>query len=119
LSRSLHTDEAIDEGATFEIGIRRNQLMQQYETPRAQVPPVLDVSARMKQGAKEDEHSHTARGVRVDTTHAGFERLHYHRTGTGMTDPAPNKPGHRHRLPGGSWTNGSVERWSSAGVGRL
>jgi hypothetical protein len=94
--------------------------MQQYEAYRANLPPVLDVSARLKQQPDDDsEHTHTARGVRIEHARAGFERLHYHRTATGVTDPAPNKPGHRHRLRDGQWTNGSVERWSSHGVGRL
>ena len=64
-------------------------------------------------------HSHTARGVRVDTAAADPEGTHVHRTPLGGTEPAPNRPGHQHRLPTGHWTSPSAERWSSIGVGRL
>ncbi len=83
------------------------------------VHTVLDVRQRLHQPAAEDNHYHGARGVRVDLAHAGPERVHYHRTAAGMTDSAPNRPGHRHRLSNGGYTEASNERWSSVGVGRL
>jgi len=64
-------------------------------------------------------HSHTARGVRVDTAAADPEGTHVHRTALGVTEPAPNRAGHQHRLPSGHWTSPSAERWSSSGVARL
>ncbi len=83
------------------------------------ITPVLDVRERLRQSASTDEHRHHARGMRVETTSAGPERMHFHKTAQGYTDAAPNKPGHRHRLPGGAWTDGSNEAWSSKGVTRL
>jgi hypothetical protein len=65
------------------------------------------------------EHSHGGRGTWIDSVTIGEERTHFHRTATGMSSPAPNRPGHTHRLPNGSWTQPSLERWSSAGIGRL
>jgi hypothetical protein len=92
-----------------------------YEAERrTSLPPVLDVSQRLLNRPNDNlEHSHSARGVRIDSVTAGHERTHYHRTGTGVSEPAPNRPGHRHRLPDGTWTNPSVERWTSAGISRL
>jgi hypothetical protein len=91
-----------------------------YQEYQAKLPPVLDVSQRLLQKASaHPDHSHSARGTRVETVSAGPERLHYHRTTVGATEPSPNKPGHRHRLPDGSWTQPSMERWTSAGVTRL
>lgn len=83
-------------------------------------PVVLDVRQRLQtRTGREGEHSHTARAFRVETAVAGGERMHYHRTTAGMSEMAPNRPGHRHRLPNGHWTDASLERWSSSGVGRL
>lgn len=92
----------------------------QSQEYRSNLPPVPDVSQRLLQKAVDPlDHTHYARATRIEPATAGPERIHYHRTMGGMTEPAPNKPGHRHRLPDGSWTNPSVERWSSAGIGRL
>jgi hypothetical protein len=68
---------------------------------------------------REPEHSHSIRGARVDGAEAGESRMHFHVTSVGITEPSPNRPGHRHRLPSGQWTAGSVERWSSRGVARM
>lgn len=85
----------------------------------AHVHQVLDVRGWVHRPNDETSHYHGARGVRVDMAHAGPERVHYHRTAAGMTDPAPNRPGHRHRLSHGGYTEASNERWSTTGVGRL
>ncbi len=86
---------------------------------RSSLAHVLDVRERLQQDAPTDEHKHYARGIRVETAVAGPERMHFHKTAQGYTDSAPNKPGHRHRLRTGGWTDGSNEVWSSRGVGRL
>jgi hypothetical protein len=82
--------------------------------------PVLDLGQRLFTPPRRDaEHNHGARGTWVDGVTCGAERTHYHRSATGMTAPAPNRPGHIHRLPDGNYTQPALERWSSAGITRL
>jgi hypothetical protein len=69
--------------------------------------------------ASTPSHHHSARGTRVQMTGIDPERTHVHRTSLGVTDPAPNRPGHRHRLPTGDWTSPSSEVWSNTSVARL
>lgn len=84
------------------------------------VTPALDVRQRLQHRPPgEPEHNHFARGIRVEAVAVARDRMHYHRTTVGVTAPAPNRPGHRHQLRGGGWTEPAAERWSSVGVRRL
>lgn len=90
------------------------------QQPAARPTPVLDEHRHIFTPAKKAaEHTHGARGTWVDGATCGEERTHFHRTATGMSTPAPNRPGHIHRLPNGAYTQPSQERWSSAGITRL
>jgi hypothetical protein len=73
----------------------------------------------LQRPASAPAHSHSGRGIRVQTAETDPERTHVHRTNFGVTDPAPNRPGHRHRLPTGDWTTASSEAWSNTRVARL
>lgn len=83
------------------------------------IAPVLDLRRQLQRPEEGHSHSHHARGIRVEASPCDPERVHYHRTAAGMSEPAANRPGHRHRLPNGLWTNSRIERWSCTGVGRL
>lgn len=90
------------------------------QQPAPRSTPVLDENRHVFTPAKKTAgHSHGARGTWVDGATCGEERTHYHRTAKGMSAPAPNRPGHVHRLPDGVYTQPSQERWSSAGITRL
>jgi hypothetical protein len=90
---------------------------QQHASPPT---PVVDVPRHVFTPARKAvEHHHGARGTWVDGVTCGAERTHYHRTAKGMSSPAPNRPGHVHRLPDGGYTQPAQERWSSAGITRL
>ncbi len=84
------------------------------------LPVVADVRERARaRPGREPSHHHFARGIRVEASPVAAERMHFHRTAAGTSEAAPNRIGHRHRLPNGMWTDGASEHWSSAGVARL
>lgn len=82
-------------------------------------PAAQDVRQPRQNRAAEPEHDHRGVGARISAATAAPDRMHAHRTSLGMTDLAQNRPGHRHRLPDGSWSNPAIERWSNARVGRM
>jgi hypothetical protein len=94
--------------------------MVQELTKNSDRSAVLDVRQRLlSRPSHEGEHTHAARGLRVESVVVAPERTHYHRTSAGLTDVAPNRPGHRHQIKGGQWTDAGTERWSSTGIARL